>query len=99
MRRGSLAICFDPDLEWVVKANAECGLQAVYGDASAQTCVTMKVLFGMALRQTIGLVESLLRVIGLNWDVADVGTLRKIRPSVTFLIRRLQIAAQLVGSL
>jgi hypothetical protein len=31
----------------------------------------MKVLFGMALRQTTGFVESLLGLIGLDWDVPD----------------------------
>ncbi len=37
----------------------------------------MKVLFGMALRQTIGFVESLLRLIGLNWTVTDFSTLSR----------------------
>jgi hypothetical protein len=31
---------------------------------SIQTCTTMKVLFGMALRQTTGFVDRLLRLIG-----------------------------------
>jgi hypothetical protein len=39
--------------------------------------MTMKVLFGMALRQTTGFVESLLRLTGLNGAVPDFGTLRR----------------------
>ena len=35
----------------------------------------MKVLFGMALRQTTGFVESLLQLIGLDWAVPDFSTL------------------------
>ena len=35
----------------------------------------MKILFGMALRQTTGFVEGLLRVVGLDRAVPDVGTL------------------------
>ncbi len=35
----------------------------------------MKVLFGMPLRQTIGFVESLLRLAGLDWAVPDYSTL------------------------
>jgi hypothetical protein len=31
----------------------------------------MKVLFGMARRQTTGFVESLVRLIGLDWAVPD----------------------------
>lgn len=34
----------------------------------------MKILFGMALRQTTGFVEGLLRVVGLDRAVPDVGT-------------------------
>ena len=37
----------------------------------------MKVLFGMALRQTTGFVESLLSLIGLDWDVPDFSTLSR----------------------
>jgi hypothetical protein len=35
----------------------------------------MKVLFGMALRQTTGFVESLLRLTGLDWAVPDFSTI------------------------
>lgn len=37
----------------------------------------MKVLFSMALRQTTGFVESLLRLIGLDWAVPDFSTLSR----------------------
>ena len=37
----------------------------------------MKVLFGLALRQTTGFVESLLRLIGLDWAVPDFSTLSR----------------------
>jgi hypothetical protein len=51
--------------------------QPVCSDAAVQTCLTMKVLFGMALRQTTGFVESLLCLIGLDWDVPDFSTLSR----------------------
>lgn len=37
----------------------------------------MKVLFGMALRQTTGFVESLLRLVGLDWAMPDFSTLSR----------------------
>jgi hypothetical protein len=37
----------------------------------------MKVLFGMALRQTTGFVESLLHLIGPGWTVPDFSTLSR----------------------
>ena len=39
--------------------------------------MTTKALFSMALRQTTGFVESLLRLIGLTWAAADFGTLSR----------------------
>ena len=37
----------------------------------------MKVLCGMALRQTTGFVESPLRLVGLDWTVPDFSTLSR----------------------
>ncbi len=37
----------------------------------------MTVLCGMALRQTTGVVESLLQLVGLDWTVPDVSTLSR----------------------
>ena len=42
-----------------------------------QTCLTMKLLFGMALRQTAGFGESLLRLIGLDWAGPDFSTVAR----------------------
>lgn len=70
-QRGSLTIWFDPDMVWVPPPTGKRGRQPQYSDAAIQTCLTMKVLFGMALRQTTGFVESLLRLVGLDWSVPD----------------------------
>ena len=51
--------------------------QPDYGDAAIQTCLAMKVLFGMAPGQTTGLVESLLRLIDLDWVVPNFSTLSR----------------------
>ena len=42
-----------------------------------QTCLTMKVLFGMALRQTTGFVDNLLRLVGLGRAVPDFSALSR----------------------
>ena len=76
-RRGSLTIWFDPEMAWVAQPTGKRGRQPVYSDAAVQTCLTMKVLFGMALRQTTGLVESLLCLIGLDWEAPDFSTLSR----------------------
>ncbi len=50
-RRGSLTIWFDPSMTWDAMPTGKRGRQPDYSDADIQTCLTMKVLFGMALRQ------------------------------------------------
>jgi len=68
-RRGSRTILFDLSMAWAAKPTGKRGRQPVYSDAAVQTCLTIKVLFGMALRQTTGFVESLLQLIGLDSQV------------------------------
>ncbi|MBM2295184.1 IS5 family transposase [Sulfitobacter pseudonitzschiae] len=74
-QRGSLTIWFDPDMVWRPPPTGKRGRQPSFSDAAIQTCLTMKVLFGMPLRQTTGFVESLLRLVGLDWRVPDFSTL------------------------
>ncbi len=62
---------------WAPPPTGKRGRQPQYGDAAIRTCLTMKVLFGMALRQTTGFVESLLRLVGLDWAVPDFSTLSR----------------------
>ena len=38
-------------MNWEAKPTGKRGRQQTYSDASVQTCLTMKELFGMALRQ------------------------------------------------
>jgi hypothetical protein len=76
-RRGSLTIWFDPGMTWEAAPTGRRGRQRDDSDAAIQTCLTMKVLFGMALRQTTGFVESLLQLIGLDWAVPDFSTLSR----------------------
>jgi hypothetical protein len=74
-RRGSLTIWLDPQMQWEATPSGRRGRQQVFSDAAIQTCLTMKVLFGMALRQATGFVESLLQLTGLDWRVPDFSTL------------------------
>ena len=76
-RRGSLAIWFDPAMTWEAAPTGKRGRQRNYSDAAIQTCLTMKVLFGMALRQTTGFVESLLRLVGLDRAVPDFSSISR----------------------
>ena len=76
-RRGSLTIWFDPAMTWGGAPTGKRGRQPDYSDAVIQTCLTMQVLFDMALRQTTGFVESLPGLIGPDWGVPDYSTLSR----------------------
>ncbi|MDV7146048.1 transposase, partial [Tropicimonas sp. TH_r6] len=87
-RRGSLAILFDPAMIWTPPPSGKRGRQQQFSDAAIQTCLTFKVLFGMPPRQSepvkaplvrahwrTGFVQSLLKLVGLDWTVPDYSTL------------------------
>ncbi len=74
-QRGSLSIWFDAEMAWEAKPSGKRGRQQAYSDAAIQACLTIKVLFGLPLRQTTGFVESLLELVGLDWAVPDFSTL------------------------
>lgn len=74
-KRGSLSIWFDPDMAWHAERCGNRGRPETFSDAAIQTCLTFKVLFGLPLRQTVGLIESLIRMAGLDWPAPDFSTL------------------------
>lgn len=74
-RRGSLSIWFDPEMVWVPPPSGRRGRQQNFSDAAIQACLTLKVLFGLPLRQATGFMQSLLQLIGLDWVVPDFSTL------------------------
>jgi hypothetical protein len=68
-QRGALLIWFDPQTEWVAAPSGRRGRPATFSDAAIQTCLMLKALFGLPLRQTTGLVASLLKLAKLDWPV------------------------------
>jgi hypothetical protein len=70
-----LSIWFDPDMVWTPPPSSRRCRQQKFSDAAIQTCLTLKALFGTPLRQTTGLVLSLLRSVGLDWAVPDFSAL------------------------
>ncbi len=85
-QRGSLSIWFDTEMAWEAEPSGHRGRQRAYSDAAIQACLTMKVLFGLPLRQTTGFVESLLELMGLDWSVPDFSTLCRRQKSLPVAI-------------
>ena len=62
-------------MTWLAPHDCGPGRPAVFSDAAIQFCLTIKVLFNLPLRQTTGMVASLLQMAGLDWPVPDYSTL------------------------
>ena len=86
-RRGSLLVWLDREMEWLAGPSGRPGRSETYSEATIQFCLSIKVLFGLALRQTMGMVASLLRMAGLgDWPVPDYSTLCRRQGTVTIQI-------------
>ncbi len=80
--RGSLTIWLDKDTQWYAPASGKRRRQRIFSEAAIQFCLSIKCLFGLALRQSLGLVESLLRLAGLDWRVPDFSTVCRRQKSL-----------------
>lgn len=59
--RGDLTIWLEKDMQWLAPPSGN----RTFSEAAIQFCLTIKCLFGLSLRQTLGLVQSLLKLMGL----------------------------------
>lgn len=75
--RGALTIWLDKDMRWYAPASGKRGRQQTFTDAAIQFCLSIKCLFGLALRQSLGLVQSLLALAKLDWRVPDFSTISR----------------------
>jgi hypothetical protein len=85
-QRGSLLIWFDPEMDWMAAPNGRRGRPATFSDAAVQTCLMLRALFGLPLRQTTGLVASLLELAKLDWPVPDYSTICRRQSDLTVTI-------------
>ncbi len=74
-KRGSLLIWLDKDMAWLAPPDGSPRRPAVFSDTAIRFCLTIKVLFKLPLRQTTGMVASLLKLANLDWTVPDDTTL------------------------
>ncbi len=58
----SLLIWLDKEMTWLSPPDGSPGRPTVFSDAAIQFCLTIKVLFKLPLRQTTGMVASLLKL-------------------------------------
>jgi hypothetical protein len=78
-KRGSLTIWFSDDAveAWRAAPRITPGGQARYSDLAIETSLILRTVFHQPLRQTEGLVGSLLELMGLDLPVPDHSTLSR----------------------
>ena len=85
--RGSLTLWFDADMQWLAAPSCKRGRQHTFSDACIQFCLSIKCLFGLPLRQTLGLVQSLLQLSGAHWPVPDYSTVSRRQKSLNVQLK------------
>jgi hypothetical protein len=78
-QRGSLTVWFTDDAiaAWAAEPRTTRGGQAWYSPLAILTALTLRAVFRLALRQTEGLIGSIIRLLGLNLAVPDHSTLSR----------------------
>ncbi len=74
-QRGSMLLWIDRDMNREGTQSGKRGHLPQFSDAAIQFCLMIKNLYGLALRQSTGMVQSLLKLAGHNWEVPDYSTL------------------------
>ena len=77
--RGSLTVWFTAEAieGWCAEARTGRGGQAKYSDLAIATALTLRAVFRLALRQTEGLIGSILQLLGVDLTVPDHSTLSR----------------------
>jgi hypothetical protein len=78
-RWGSLTVWFTDEAvaAWRAEPRTTPGGQPHYSNLAITTALTMRVVFGLALRQTEGLIGSVIELLGLDLPVPDYSTLSR----------------------
>ena len=77
--RGSLTVWFTAEAAtaWRAEPRTTRGGQPHYSDLAITTALTLRAVFRLALRQTEGLIRSILQLLGLDLLVPDHSTLSR----------------------
>lgn len=75
--RGSLTVWLDKEMQWLAQPNGKRGRNQTFSDAAIQFCLSIKCLFGQPLRQSLGMVQSLLKLAHLDCPVPDFSTVSR----------------------
>ncbi|MFT5286540.1 MAG: hypothetical protein ACI8TQ_002709 [Planctomycetota bacterium] len=79
VRRGDITLWISEDAidAWTPKASGKRGAPQRYSDLAIETALTLRLVYGLPLRQAEGFLRSLLNIMGLDLDAPDHTTLSR----------------------
>jgi hypothetical protein len=85
IQRGNLTVWFEQAAidHWRYAGPPQRGAQFYYSDLAIETALTFRLLFNLPLRQTQGVVDSLLSLMGLTLSAPDYSTLSRRQAHLT----------------
>src|ERR1043165_5189332 len=89
-QRGAITVWFDPQATALFdkpKHDGSRGRPKAYGDDVTLAILTLKEVDHLPLRQTTGLLQSLVNVVGIKCKVPDFSTLARRRRTLTIPVR------------
>ena len=91
VQRGDLTIWFTPETisAWQPRAEGLRGGQRRYSDVAIETALTLRVLYRLPWRQTVGLLRSIFKLLGLELSAPDHTTLSRRAGGLQVELRRL----------
>lgn len=77
--RGDLTLWFSDDAiqAWEAPASCQPGGQRIYSDLAIETALTVRAVYGLALRQTEGFLKSISKLLGLRIRIPNHSTLSR----------------------
>lgn len=85
--RGDLTIWLDKEMQSLAAPSGKRRCSPTFSDEAIQFCLTIKCLFGQSLCQTLGLMQSPLRMASLDWVIRDYSTMCRRQKSVKVQVR------------
>ena len=89
VQRGNITLWFTPDAiaAWTPATTGKRGAQAKYSDLAIEVALTVRLVYGLALRQTEGFLQSISTLLDLGLRIPDNTTLSRRLKDLNVQIR------------
>ena len=90
VQRGDITLWISEDAieAWTPARSGKRGAPRKYSDAAVETALTLRLIYGLPLRQAEGFLRSLLRIMGLDLNAPDHTTLSRRGRQLNISLRR-----------